>query len=123
MYKAFIKIDDMSFNRGQNYEISSFSWGPGRQVGTHPPMRSAPDVKDLTITCPLDQTSMYLNRVAFSGDSFNMTISFSKPIGRGWTPYMQIKLKDAMVTAFHTSAGGGKPMCSVSMTCSDLEMN
>jgi type VI secretion system secreted protein Hcp len=131
MNKTFIKIDDSGFNMGRNFEIRSFSWGPNSLGSGHTisrgsntdPGRPQPNVRDFSVTCSLDRNSVWLQKAAIDGKTFDMTVLFSKPLNRGWTPYMQFKMTNAMVSNFSTGGGTTGPSCFVSFSCTDIKFN
>jgi type VI protein secretion system component Hcp len=130
--KTFFKTDDGSINHGQSMEVLSFSWGIrnmsiGSSTGTggqQNPQRPGAGVSNCSLMFRHDNNAVIMQNAAINGKIFNSaTISFSKQIGRGWTPYLVFKLKDVMVSNFTVSGSGTNPTYAVSLSFNDISFS
>jgi type VI secretion system secreted protein Hcp len=98
-------------------QLNSFQWGVGRGISGNGAGReaSAPSISEITITKPLDSTSIALTQEAFIGDPTAVEIDFAQPVKGSLQTYYKITLSDAMISGYSMSSGGDRPTESLSL--------
>jgi type VI secretion system secreted protein Hcp len=100
-------------------EVSSVSMGSARHGPNPAPGKDMPSVSDVVITKPQDSTSTWLFRQALQGEGVTVQIDFMKAAEISSTPYLTIKLQEALISSYQLSGqrGGGSlaPMESITL--------
>ncbi len=99
-YESFIQLNSLSFDITKPIIIGSAT---GTQTG-------APHFSEITITKPMDSSSVQLAQQLLTGAPQNVKIDFVKLSGTGQTfTYAEYDLTNALITGYSVSSGGDQP--------------
>ena len=105
-------------------EVSSFSWGVGRGIGS-PTGRasdresSAPSVSEINIVKEVDKASPLLSRCADTGCHYPTVMLSVRKAGGQPVEYV---LSNVMVSSVHMSSGGDRPTESITLSFTKMQV-
>jgi type VI secretion system secreted protein Hcp len=125
---AFLQIEGIngqSVARPGWIEVNSFQWGVGRGIssptgGASDRESSAPSVSEITITRSIDKATPLLSKCAATGCHYGKVVLAVRKAGAG-EAYDQYILSNAMISSYHASSGGDRPMESLSFSFARIE--
>ncbi len=127
MKYAAINGDVTTESYTQWIELHSVQWGVGRgiamQSGSGEGRESSlPSLSEVTITKDYDISSPDLLKEALSGAAKDVDIAFvrTNSAGSGSDKYLEIKMKDVIMSGLSMSSGGDKPTESISLNYSSV---
>ena len=107
--------------------VESLQWGVGRAIAT--PVGSAknreasePSVAEVTIAKAMDASSVYLFQEACTGQAGKKVEIHLVSTGSPGATYLEYVLTDSLVSGYSVSSGGDRPMESVSINFTKVEM-
>jgi type VI secretion system secreted protein Hcp len=108
-------------------DVQSMQWGVGRGISGSPGTtkdREAthPSVSEVTFTKLMDETSPKFFTEACVGKGKPVEIHLCK-VGDKLETYMEYKLTNVMISGYSVSSGGDRPMESISLNFTKIEMN
>ena len=108
-------------------DVQSMQWGVGRGISSSPGTTkdreaSHPSVSEVVITKLLDETSPKFFTEACVGKGKVVEIHLCK-VGDKLETYMEYKLTNVMISGYSVSSGGDRPMESLSLNFTKIEMN
>jgi hypothetical protein len=124
--KTFIRSDS-GFNFGKNYEVIGVSWGIV-QVGYNPigqgQTRTHSGQKEFTVTAKYTGELRFFEDAEATLRSFNLTITHSKQLNRGWVPFMVFTAKGVTVSNFRPNFDGlSSPTCEITFRALSITAN
>ncbi|MDD2860545.1 MAG: type VI secretion system tube protein Hcp [Acidiphilium sp.] len=129
VYMKYAAINgDVTTEGFTNYiELSSVQWGVGRGVAMQSGSgegreSSLPSLSEVTITKDYDISSPDLLKEALSGGAKDVDIVFvrTNKAGSGSDKYLEVKMKDVIMSGLSMSSGGEKPNESLSLNYSSI---
>jgi len=102
-------------------EVNSFQFGVGRGIssptgGSDDREATAPSVSEVTISKPMDKSSVSWLEEALWGEGKEVTIDFVKTDKDKLETYAQYILSDTMVSGYSVSSGGDRPSETLSLS-------
>jgi type VI secretion system secreted protein Hcp len=100
-------------------EVNSFQWGVGRGIssptgGSSDREASAPSVREIVVTKPLDVASNPLLNESLQGEGQDVTIDFTKTDKGQLSVFLSYVLNNTMISGYSLSSGGDRPQESLS---------
>jgi type VI secretion system secreted protein Hcp len=107
-------------------EVNSFSFGVGRGIaspvgGSDDRESSAPSVSEITLSKPMDVSSVSWLEEGLWGEGKDVTIDFCKTDKDKLEVYAQYKLYNCMVSGYSVSSSGDRPVESLSLNFAKFE--
>jgi type VI secretion system secreted protein Hcp len=107
-------------------EIESVSWGCSRSITT--PVgssakreASAPHVEEVSISKQMDSTSPMLVQELLAGKGEDATIELVQTSEDKLETYLQVKLSNALISAYSVASGGDRPRETISINFTKIE--
>jgi type VI secretion system secreted protein Hcp len=129
VYMKYAAINgDVTTNGFKEYiELTGVQWGVGRgvamQSGSGEGRESTlPSLSEVTITKDYDTSSPDLLKEALSGAAKDVDIVFvrTNQAGSGSDKYLEVKMKDVIMSGLNMSSSGGKPSESIYLNYSSI---
>ncbi|MCF3947620.1 type VI secretion system tube protein Hcp [Acidiphilium sp. AL] len=129
IYMKYASIDgDVTTEGYSKYiELNSVQWGVGRGVAMQSGSgegreSSLPSLSEVTVTKDYDVSSPDLLKEGLSGGAKDVDIVFTRTnkSGSGVDKYLEVKLKDVIMSGLSMSSGGDKPSESLSLNYSSI---
>jgi type VI secretion system secreted protein Hcp len=128
---AFLKFDSIqgeSAERPGWVDVKSVQFGAGRGASSATGRSadreaSAPSVSEIKITRAIDQASPKLAQCIKRGCHFGTVLLAMRKAGGGKAVYLEYKLTNVWVSSYSMSSGGDRPMESVSLNFSKIELS
>lgn len=127
MKYAAINGDVTTTGFTQYIELNSLQWGVGRGVSMQSGSgegreSSLPSLSEVTVTKDYDVASPDLLKEALKGEAKDVDIAFTRTnkSGTGVDKYLEIKMKDVIMSGLSMSSGGDKPSESLSLNYSSI---
>ncbi|MHB1304692.1 MAG: Hcp family type VI secretion system effector [Acidiphilium sp.] len=113
-FKDYIELHSMQWGVGRGVSMQSGS-GAGRES-------SLPSLSEVTITKDYDVSSPDLLKEALKGEAKDVDIAFTRTnkAGSGVDKYLEIKMKDVIMSGLSMSSGGEMPSESLSLNYSSI---
>jgi type VI secretion system secreted protein Hcp len=122
--------DVKSKGHEQWIEVSSFQWGIGRGINNSSAAEadreaSLPSVSEIVVTKANDSASTSLMRASLGvgdvGKGKDVLIDFCTTASDGATPFINITLKNTLVSGWSISSGGDRPTETVTLNFTNVE--
>lgn len=130
IYMKYGKIDGDATAAGHEkwIDLHSVQNGFGRAIST--PTGSAqkreasnPSVSEITCSKTMDRSSPHLFKYSTTGTKGeDCTIDFTRTAEGSDEIYLQLKLKDTLITSYSVSSGGDRPSESLALNFTDVEV-
>jgi type VI secretion system secreted protein Hcp len=130
MYMKYASIDGAVATKGFEkwIELTSFSWGVGRAIGTaargaENREGSEPSISEITVTKNFDRSSPKLLAEAWGGkmDS-TVNIKFTTTSKNAVVTYLEWELTNTGISGYSVSGGGDTPTESLSLNFTKIQM-
>jgi type VI secretion system secreted protein Hcp len=127
---AYLQIPEIkgeSHDKPGTIEISSFQWGASRGIssptgGSADRESSAPSVSEIVVTKNQDSASPLFSKCAATGCHYPSATLYVRKAGGTQMEYLTYQLSNVMVSAYHVSSGGDRPMESITLNFTKIEM-
>ena len=130
IYLKYGKVDGDATGAGHEkwIDLGSAGTGFGRSIST--PTGSAqkreasnPSVSEISCVKTMDRSSPHLFKYSVTGTKGeDCTIDFTRTAEGSDEVYLQIKLKDTLITSYSVSSSGDRPSESMSLNFTDIEV-
>jgi len=115
-FDKWIEFTSMQYGVGVGVESPSGGASGGKRTA------SQPSFSEVTMTKPLDQTSMQMMQYCAKGDSFKtIEIAFIKSAGNVNERYLTVKMSNTLISGHSMSSGGDRPSESISLNYTQID--
>ena len=130
IYMKYGKVDGDATGGGHEkwIDLAQVQTGFGRSIST--PTGSAqkreasnPSVSEISCSKTMDRSSPHLFKFSTTGTKGEeCTIDFTRTAEGSEEVYLQLKLKDTLITSYSVSSGGDRPSESLALNYTDIEV-